>query len=132
QLGYYGRCSLDAVICDHDNVGNSIHWIECNARWSGVSIPLAILDSIGVKSDESEMMILQERLPGGPIDTPSALKAMGDVLYSGAPSKEGVILMSPPMGAVSSTANLLVFAKFASDIEQIGNEAMQRLKLASM
>ncbi|WP_295317213.1 hypothetical protein [Roseobacter sp.] len=40
RLGYYGRCSLDAVLCQNASEPPTIHWIGCNGRWGGVSIAL--------------------------------------------------------------------------------------------
>ncbi|MEN8182089.1 MAG: hypothetical protein ABFS46_06095 [Myxococcota bacterium] len=46
ELGYYGACSLDAVLTGGDLNGAELHWVECNARWGGVSIPIAIMDRL--------------------------------------------------------------------------------------
>ncbi|MGA8990530.1 MAG: hemerythrin domain-containing protein [Rhodoplanes sp.] len=42
ELGYFGRCSLDAVLLSC----GAIHWIECNGRWGGVSIPMTLLNRL--------------------------------------------------------------------------------------
>ncbi len=44
NLGYYGRCSFDAVLYGPDIEHSKIHWIECNARWGGVSIPMSFVN----------------------------------------------------------------------------------------
>ncbi len=128
QLGYYGRCSFDAVICTRNDNANSIHWIECNGRWSGVSILSAVLHSIHTGPPPKGLVILQERLPGDPCTTSDAINAMHKILYRGGPREEGVILMSPPIGVIASTANLLIFAKSQADAIRLGDEAMQMLK----
>ncbi len=43
RLGYYGRCSFDAVLYGPNIEHSKIHWIECNARWGGVSIPMSLI-----------------------------------------------------------------------------------------
>jgi len=42
ELGYFGRCSFDAVLL----ANGAIHWIECNGRWGGVSIPMTLLNRL--------------------------------------------------------------------------------------
>ncbi len=42
QMGYYGRLSLDTVLIQRDDLPPIIHWIEANARWGGVSIPMTV------------------------------------------------------------------------------------------
>ena len=40
RIGYFGRCSFDAVVVQDQNRKLEPHWIECNGRWGGVSIPM--------------------------------------------------------------------------------------------
>lgn len=40
HIGYFGRCSFDAVIVKDKDQTLQPHWIECNGRWGGVSIPM--------------------------------------------------------------------------------------------
>ena len=42
ELGYFGRCSLDAVLLD----SGALLWIECNGRWGGVSIPMTLINRL--------------------------------------------------------------------------------------
>lgn len=42
ELGYFGRCSFDAVLLS----SGALLWIECNARWGGVSIPMTLLNRL--------------------------------------------------------------------------------------
>src|SRR5262249_4758195 len=39
-LGYYGRCSFDAVIAGDDLGSARLQWVDGNGRWGGVSIAL--------------------------------------------------------------------------------------------
>jgi hypothetical protein len=45
-LGYYGRCSFDTVVYGPNLADAKLHWIECNGRWGGVSIPMALLNRL--------------------------------------------------------------------------------------
>ena len=42
ELGYFGRCSLDTVLLD----SGALLWIECNARWGGVSVPMTLISRL--------------------------------------------------------------------------------------
>jgi hypothetical protein len=54
ELGYYGRCSFDTVLLD----SGELHWIECNGRWGGVSIPMTLLNRlIGDWQDRSFIVV---------------------------------------------------------------------------
>lgn len=128
NLGYYGRCSFDAVICNRLDDENTIHWIECNGRWSGVSIPLDILRSIPSHSSETGALILQSPLPGIRISTSQAIKALRTTLYHHAMSSGGVILLSPPPSANGSIANLLIFGDTQSIMASTGDAAIQSLR----
>ena len=46
QLGYVGRCSFDAIILGEDLDRAELHWIECNGRWGGVSIPMTLINRL--------------------------------------------------------------------------------------
>lgn len=126
RLGYYGRCSLDAVLCA-DNPG-LVHWIECNGRWSDVSIPLAVLHSLGSGELAKGMMIIQDKLPGDPISTSQAVNALRGLLYRGDPLAGGAILLSPPSNAIASTANVLSFAPTQREAARLGEKALDALK----
>ncbi|WP_162798389.1 hypothetical protein [Sulfitobacter sp. SK011] len=126
RLGYYGRCSFDAVLCAGDPV--SIHWIECNGRWSGVSIPLAILNSLDTEHVSEGMMIIQEKIPGGPIETAQAIRALRGLLYRGKPFEGGSILLSPPGNADASSANVLSFAGTQCEVALLGQKVLDALR----
>lgn len=128
NLGYYGRCSFDAVICNRPDDKNTIHWIECNGRWSGVSIPWTILQSIAPQSVKTGALILQTPLPGVLISTSQAIKTLRTRLYHHAMSTGGVILLSPPQYSNGSIANLLVFGDAQSIVASISDTAIRRLR----
>lgn len=128
HLGYYGRCSFDAVICNRPADPNTIHWIECNGRWSGVSIPRAILHSIAPEQDALGVMVTQYPLPASTITASQVVKILQGALYQHPSSADGVILLSPPRSANGSIANLLTFGDTQSTAAAAGHAAVQRLK----
>jgi hypothetical protein len=42
SLGYTGRCSFDAIVCGKSD----LKFIECNGRWGGTSLPMALMKKI--------------------------------------------------------------------------------------
>lgn len=49
KLGYVGRCSFDLILIG-ENIGNCrFEFIECNARWGGTSIPMTLMNRLGIR-----------------------------------------------------------------------------------
>jgi Pre ATP-grasp domain len=46
DLGYFGRCSCDAILVGEDPASWQLHWIECNGRWGGTSIPMTLANRL--------------------------------------------------------------------------------------
>lgn len=46
ELGYFGRCSLDAILVGNELASAKLHWVECNARWGGTSIPMTLVNRL--------------------------------------------------------------------------------------
>lgn len=129
-LGYYGKCSLDAVV----SKGGHIHWIECNGRWSGVSIPLQVLHDIAPDQAFDGVVIVQQLLRGPQMSTAALVHALDPLLYRkrrGRIPSEGVVILSPPHSTNGSVANLLIFAATQSAAAQISRDALDRIIAAS-
>lgn len=129
-LGYFGKCSLDAVICAR----GVIHWIECNARWSGVSIPLQVLQEIAPNHRFDGVVIVQQMFSALRLSTSKAVQTLDPVLYrsrAGEAPLQGAVILSPPVSAQGLVANLLVFAPGQSAANQISHEALERLASAA-
>ncbi|PUB12444.1 preATP grasp domain-containing protein [Yoonia sediminilitoris] len=134
RLGYYGNCSLDAVIYKDESGTRHIHWIECNGRWTGVSIPLITLDNITRGKRPEGIVVVQQTLQGRVIGTTRAVEALDDMLArpgSDAAPANGVVLMSPPSGARSMVINLLVFAESQSAADEMAQRAITLLRTHS-
>jgi hypothetical protein len=129
-LGYYGKCSLDAVI----SKGGHIHWIECNGRWSGVSIPLQVLHDIAPDHVFGGVVIVQQLLRGPSMTTAALVNTLDPLLYrkrSGEVPSQGVVILSPPASKKGVVGNLLVFAATQRAAGQISRDALDRIIAAS-
>jgi len=57
DLGYFGRCSFDAVLVGDSPESAELHWIECNGRWGGVSIPLTLANRVAGKGPAAPFLV---------------------------------------------------------------------------
>lgn len=94
QMGYFGRCSFDSVVID-DEI-NKIHWIECNARWGGVSLPMTLANRVIADPSESEYVILQhEGSFIAPHKFEDILKIFDKRFFWPNEKHEGIIFLTP-------------------------------------
>ena len=127
HIGYYGRCSFDAVICTGKDGRDKIHWIECNGRWGGVSIPMTAAAALGSLRSFKGLLVVQEKLNGKWIATNELLKRLDDLLYRHASPSNGVILLSPPTATRGTVVNYMVVADTQAAAQKLGDQAMNRL-----
>jgi hypothetical protein len=106
RIGYFGRCSFDAVIQRRGTGPDVIHWIECNGRWGGVSIPLSALQN-RCDSVPDGLVIAQVNVLEVHLTTAEVLDRLTGLLSLG-PSKEGLTLTAP-----AKAANGTLFSAYA-------------------
>lgn len=63
-LGYFGRCSFDAVLVDDGGTAPPLHWVECNGRWGGVSIPMTLSNRLLGDWKSRDMLIIEQQIDG--------------------------------------------------------------------
>ncbi len=126
RLGYYGRCSFDAVLCAGEE-RDTIHWIECNGRWGGVSLPMTASRHHAPAIPAQRLAIVQERRPDLDLDMGSLLERLGDLLLQKGRREDGLIVMSPPDHADGALLNLCAVAQSQSAANAILGDAMDRL-----
>ncbi len=100
EIGYFGRLSFDAVLIGETLDKAAIHWIECNARWGGVSIPMTVGGRIAPGGAAPGLVVVQRRAPTAiEVETKTLLRQLGDTLLRPPDRNEGVVLLSPPDSA---------------------------------
>ena len=113
--GYFGRCSFDAVIGERDDGQDIIHWIECNGRWGGVSLPMTLVNRLVSPSERSEFVVVQRYAEAGQsLRTKDVLETLSRQLYLPRTRTGGVLLLSP---AGDGSANRLHFAAIGNTPE---------------
>ena len=95
-LGYFGRCSLDAVLVGDSTDNAELHWIECNGRWGGVSIPLTMVNRLTPDGVRPAFVVVQQvgtELP--PCGLGEVLQRAAAHLYRHGQRWKGVVFLSP-------------------------------------
>ena len=96
-LGYFGRCSLDAIIVGADDDRAQLHWVECNGRWGGVSLPLSLNRRLDRgRSTPMPFLVLEEahqHLPARQFH--SVIQTLEPFLYRRGLRETGAVLLSP-------------------------------------
>ncbi|MDP2618961.1 MAG: hypothetical protein Q8P46_02085 [Hyphomicrobiales bacterium] len=130
-LGYFGRCSFDAVIAGRDYETAILHWIECNGRWGGVSIPMTLANRLtGNWAGRGLVVVQLSRLALAARPFAQALDLVGERLYGAGRRGEGVILLSP-LGIEQGTAiNLAAIAGTTEGAKTLAEAAVAALKTA--
>ncbi|NNJ74032.1 MAG: hypothetical protein HKP56_02635 [Anderseniella sp.] len=128
NLGYYGRCSFDAIISQTPGARRSLHWIECNARWGGVSIPLTLANNLQPSDPHSGFVIVQQSLgDANSFSTQQVINLLDGLLYERHKSSSGLILLSPPRQNMEMRINFLVIADAQKTAENLADMAIKRL-----
>ena len=127
RLGYYGRCSLDAVLCRTKNATPMIHWIECNGRWGGVSIPMTAASHLTGQSPAIAISIVQENLPGQYLGMNELLHRLQGLLLRTDGRTTGLVVLSPPANPNGTLVNLLAVAETQPAADDMLRTAISRL-----
>lgn len=94
-LGYFGRLSLDAIIVGRDLAHGQLHWIECNGRWGGVSIPMTLANRLTGDWRRHPFVIEEHyglHLPPAPLA--STLGRLSDLLFVAGETDSGAVVLS--------------------------------------
>lgn len=127
RLGYYGRCSLDAVLCRNGNGPPVIHWIECNGRWGGVSIPMTAACQLTGRQCAPALAILQDHLPNRDLKINGLLQRLKGLLLSREDPLQGLVILSPPDHPNGALVNLLAIGKIQAEADDMLRLAVDRL-----
>ncbi|PCI05064.1 MAG: hypothetical protein COB78_00085 [Hyphomicrobiales bacterium] len=127
QLGYYGRCSFDALVSGTSYDDAKLHWIECNGRWGGVSIPMTAANRLMPEGEEYQFMVVQKsdlNLPPRPFQ--GALNALRDILFKQG-SREGVVFLTPTSYESGSGMHYMAIAETLKRARDLSRQTGQRL-----
>ncbi len=95
-LGYFGRCSLDTLLVGQTFNSAVLHWIECNGRWGGVSIPMTIVNRLTGGGAKTKFVVVQSTGENRPRQSfAAALQALDGMLFKSGRHEKGIVLLSP-------------------------------------
>lgn len=125
SLGYVGRLSLDAVILSDRDTPENIHWIEANARWGGVSIPMTLANKLNRRQPSYQLVITQslsnEKIHRS-IDAIEA-RLRAQKFEAGFSTSEIAIFLVPPRTGLILAVSLARTAQRARDLAEMALNA---------
>jgi hypothetical protein len=111
ELGYFGRCSFDAVLSGADLESAAVHWVDANGRWGGVSIALTAANRLVGDWQRRPFVIVQRSgLRMGPRPLPAVLDDIGPQLFRPSDGRTGAVVLAPCRLVEGTGMNLMVLA----------------------
>ena len=131
-LGYFGRCSFDCILLSDHGFELRVHWVECNARWGGVSVPMTLVNRLMGDWSRHPFAITQiNHLSGKARPLTNVIKILADRLFIAGKRETGVIIMTPGPLEAGTGADLVVMADSIAAAEDLTHEVAARLSKAA-
>jgi hypothetical protein len=90
------RKNFDSILVGRDLTRADLHWVECNGRWGGVSIPLTLTNRLaGDWTRQTPVIIEDDRLHGRPRALQDILSELRGELYHRNSRPNGLVILSP-------------------------------------
>ncbi|UCH73366.1 MAG: hypothetical protein JSU82_13580 [Rhodospirillales bacterium] len=127
-IGYYGRCSFDAVIAGTTLTTAALHWIECNGRWGGVSTPMTLANRLVGDWQNRPFQIVQRRLSRiRPLSVSAAIELFGGLLFRPGVTDEGIVLLTPQRLVAGTGIHIMAMAATTARAQGLAAQALARL-----
>ena len=128
QLGYFGQLSFDTVLCGENSKQAQLHWIECNGRWGGVSIPMTLMNRLSHRRPGKEFVVIQHDIDvADTMPFNEVLRALDGLLLQPDTNEVGIVLPTPYAAASGTVAQVVACAGSLEAAKAILKEADQRL-----
>ncbi len=128
-LGYFGRCSFDALLVGRSTDDAELHWIECNGRWGGVSVPMTIVNQIAGTGEPPAFVVVQDQSSNNhPLGFEQAWALLDDLLLKPNQRDDGIVLLSPVEIESGSGVQLLACSTSRAGAAAIARGAVERLR----
>jgi len=110
NLGYFGRCSFDLILVGNSGAEPDVHWIECNGRWGGVSIPMTLANRLtGDWRSHPFMIVERSNLQGKPRQLEDFLHRFAAEQFTRA-AGAGMVVLSPSRIEAGAGFEVMVIA----------------------
>jgi hypothetical protein len=129
QLGYFGRCSFDAVLAGRDYASAKLHWIECNGRWGGVSVPMTLMNRLLRDWAAAGFMVVQHedlKLPHRSFKT--ALAKLDASLFRPNGDDSGIVVLTPGGIELGTGLHFLAVAATTREAAKLAHETIEILR----
>ena len=129
SLGYFGRCSFDAILVGDDLSEASLHWVECNGRWGGTSIPMTLANRL-VGDYGHRPFVTTGQIPVPDARTFAAVLRRLEGRLWGASEKGKIVLLGPGPDTGLAQANMMAFGQTVERAERelrLAAEALSEL-----
>ncbi|HSG94906.1 MAG TPA: hypothetical protein VLA28_05265, partial [Afifellaceae bacterium] len=128
RLGYFGRCSFDGIIKGPSIDDGDVHWIECNGRWGGVSLPMTLANRLFGAAFLGGYVIVQREGLAMPERTfAEILRILTGLLYHARSDNEGIILMTTMGLERGSGLHFMAIAPSLDRAKALATQASNRL-----
>ncbi|MFW6201722.1 MAG: hypothetical protein ACOC8B_04030, partial [Gemmatimonadota bacterium] len=112
ELGYYGRCSMDAILVGPSLDDAELHWVETNGRWGGTSIPMTLVNRLA--GDWTRHSFVVSRVPyvgpdGGPPFAELLDRTAGRLFRPGEDAG-GLVYLTPTLPRAARGIDVMVIA----------------------
>jgi hypothetical protein len=97
DLGYFGRCSCDAILVGEDPAFWQLHWIECNGRWGGTSLPMTLANRLVGDCNRRPFVVVDRRMaePGPEREFAEFLQEIEGDLFAPGVRDTGAVVLAP-------------------------------------
>jgi len=127
DLGYFGRCSFDCLVTGVAGAPAALHWIECNGRWGGVSVPMTLVNRLlGNHAAHGLVVVQNAHLDLAVKGVDSALARLGPLLLR-RDGRQGVVPLTGRGFEAGAGVYFLAVAPTQEEAERLTAEAVARL-----
>jgi hypothetical protein len=132
ELGYFGRCSFDAILVGDHLASAELHWIECNGRWGGTSIPMTLVNRlVGDWRRRPFVVIGRSDLEAPPRPLADFLRRMEPELFRPPDGRVGLVVVSPNRIEDGSGYELVVLGDTQAAARKLAETVSLRLAPAA-
>jgi hypothetical protein len=128
KLGYFGRCSFDAVVVGDAVQDAALHWIECNGRWGGVSTPMTLANRLIGDWSRRPFVVVQQTHMAMPSRSFREIRArLEPLLFRRGKRDSGIVLLLPGRLTEGTGLNFMALGRSLDEARGFVRETTERL-----
>jgi hypothetical protein len=126
ELGYFGRCSLDSILVGDDLSSAEVHWIECNGRWGGTSIPMTLANRL-VGDWTRRPFVVIGNVRGEAASTLKEIREAASSAIFDRARGTGVVFLSPAPAETGTGIDIMAVGASLKDANRVASEAIDTI-----